>query len=108
MICDLVELVLALTDAVHHVDRHRREGEPADERDEEAACRGPESTHMRVLLDGAGQTEDRSSIDFIFSLTLHLNGWAAASTFAALLIVISVVPRAKWSGQMRKLQLQRP
>ena len=53
MIFDLVELVLALTDAVHHVDRHRREGEPADERDEEAACRGPESTHMRVLLDGA-------------------------------------------------------
>ena len=38
---------------------HHDGGEPANERDEEAACRCPESTHVRVLLHGAVQTENR-------------------------------------------------
>ena len=59
VLADYVELILALADAVHDIDCHRRKGEPTDERDEEAACRCPESTHVRVLLHGAVQTENR-------------------------------------------------
>ena len=38
---------------------HHDGGEPANERDEEAACRGPESAHVRVLLHGTSQAEQR-------------------------------------------------
>ena len=38
---------------------HHDGGEPANERDEEAACRGPESAHVRVLLHSASQAEQR-------------------------------------------------
>ena len=54
---DDIQLILAHIDAVNHVERHRRKSEPADESDEEAARRAPESSHVRVLLHTATQAE---------------------------------------------------
>ena len=58
MFCNSDELVMNRFSFIkfytkNKIQFHHDGGEPANERDEEAACRGPESTHMRVLLDGA-------------------------------------------------------
>ena len=45
--------------AKNKIQLHHDGGEPANERDEEAACRGPESAHVRVLLHSASQAEQR-------------------------------------------------
>ena len=62
MFCNSDELVMNRFSFMFYKNKiqfHHDGGEPANERDEEAACRGPESAHVRVLLHSARKPEQR-------------------------------------------------
>ena len=83
-----VELILAHTNTVNDVERYWRKGEPADESNEEAARRAPESSHVRVLLHTAAQTKQWK----LHRLIVNVHLWDPALLFILRLSFSWILP----------------